>query len=231
MEWRTEVSTKAIRMAAQRSMKEAGYYTGEIDGDWGPKSKAGWAAVLADQPAPGASPAAPPSNVVAGPWPLQTTADLSRFYGNPNGGGSANSQWEADNLVYVTPPYRMVLAWDPSTVVTKIRVHRKVADSVLRILNAIKDHYGSQAAIEAARMHLYGGAYAYRPKRGGSSLSVHSYGCAIDLDPERNGYGVKYDERKGMMPAAVVAILQAEGWVWGGRWSKADAMHFQAARI
>jgi hypothetical protein len=31
------------------------------------------------------------------------------------------------------------------------------------------------------------------------------------------------------MPDAVVKLFAAEGWVWGGPWSKPDGMHFQAA--
>jgi hypothetical protein len=116
-------------------------------------------------------------------------------------------------------------------VVSSVLVHRKCSDSLLRILGAIKDHYGSQAAIDAARMHLFGGVYNFRLMRGGSSLSIHSWGAAIDLDPERNGLGVKYNAAKGMMPAPVIAAFEKEGWTWGGRWKRPDAMHFQAADV
>jgi hypothetical protein len=121
----------------------------------------------------------------------------------------------------------MVLAWSPAQPVTRIRCHHKVADSLLRILTAIRDHYGTQAALEAARMHFYGGAHMFRPMRGrGHVLSIHSWGAAIDLDPEGNPFGGKVT-----MPPAVVSIFAAEGWVWGGPWSKPDGMHFQAAKV
>ena len=80
-------------------------------------------------------------------------------------------------------------------------------------------------------MHLCGGAFNFRLKRGGNSLSIHSWGAAIDLDPERNALGRRYRAGAGMMPMAVVEIFAAEGWVWGGPWSRPDAMHFQAAVI
>jgi hypothetical protein len=158
---------------------------------------------------------------------------MSAFYGNPdtNSDGQPDKAWEAANLVRITPPYRMVLAWDPKRMVSTILVHRKCSDSLLRILTAIKAHYGTQAAIDAARMHLFGGVYNFRLMRGGSSLSIHSWGAAIDLDPERNGLGVKYNPAKGMMPAPVIAAFEAEGWTWGGRWKRGDAMHFQAANV
>lgn len=165
-------------------------------------------------------------------WPKQSPAAMSAFYGNPdsNGDGSPSPKWEAANLISIKPPYRMVLAWDPARLVKSIRVHKECAQSLLRVLEAIKAHYGTQAAIEAARMHLYGGCYNFRLKRDGSSLSIHSWGAAIDMDPERNGFGVKWRDGRGMMPLAVVRIFEAEGWDWGGLWSKPDAMHFQAAK-
>lgn len=164
-------------------------------------------------------------------WPKQS--EMSAFYGNPdtNRDGQADRAWESANLIRITPAYRLVLAWDTSRSVSSILVHKKCADSLSRVFAAILAHYKTQAAIDAARMHLFGGVYNFRLMRGGSSLSIHSWGAAIDLDPERNGLGVKRVEGKGQMPMEVVRIFEAEGWVWGGRWKRPDQMHFQAARI
>lgn len=166
-------------------------------------------------------------------WPKEGRASMNAFYGDPdpNHDGIPDRAWEDANLVSITPPYRMVLAWAPNQAVKTIRCHKKVAPSLLRVLNGILVHYGSQAEIEKARMHLYGGAYNFRMMRGGSALSIHSWGAAIDLDPERNAFGRRYDETHGMIPHAVCDLFAAEGWVWGGRWNKADAMHFQCATI
>lgn len=170
-------------------------------------------------------------------WPNK--AGMNAFYGNPdaNNDGARDPTWQAANLTTIVPPYQMVLAWDGNgdgklnDPVRKITVHKKCADSLLRILTAIKAHYGTQANIEDARMHLFGGVDNFRAKRGQKGLSVHAYAAAIDLDPARNGFGVKYDPAKGMMPKAVVEIFAKEGWVWGGLWAKGDAMHFQAAAV
>jgi hypothetical protein len=166
-------------------------------------------------------------------WPAGNAAAMNRFYGNPDSdrNGIPDRAWEDANLMAITPPYRMVLAWDAKTPVKTIRVHKRCAESLTRVLAAIASHYGSQTALEKARMHLYGGCYNFRLMRGGSSLSIHSWGAAIDLDPERNAFGRKYSERQGMMPMDVVHLFKAEGWTWGGTWSKGDAMHFQAASV
>lgn len=158
---------------------------------------------------------------------------MSAFYGNPdaNGDGVPDRQWEDANLVKITPPYPMVLAWAPETPVKAIRCHRKVAHSLESILAQILNYYGSHEAVQAARMHLYGGAYNFRLMRGANQLSIHSWGAAIDLDPERNAFKRKYGSVPGMMPQPVVEIFQSEGWVWGGKWKTPDAMHAQAATI
>lgn len=59
------------------------------------------------------------------------------------------------------------------------------------------------------------------------NLSYHSYGIAVDFDPSQNPYGDK--------PSLVekypkfIEIFEANGWVWGGRWSPGsrDKMHFE----
>ena len=54
-------------------------------------------------------------------------------------------------------------------------------------------------------------------------------GATIDLDPEHNRLGQRWLPDSGMMPEEVVAIFEAEGGKWGGRFqSRADCMHFQA---
>ena len=170
----------------------------------------------------------PPKNA----WPAQ--AAVPAYYGKIelSNDGRATDRWEARSLTKVLAPYPLRLAWEPATVVRKITCHRLVAQSLTRCLSGILAHYGSPEAVRAAGMDLYGGAYNFRPMRGGHALSMHAFGIAIDLDPDRNPLGKKWQEGKGMMPMEVVEIFEAEGWTWGGRWSgRPDAMHFQAARV
>lgn len=162
-------------------------------------------------------------------WPPQSAQAMNAFYGDPdvNHDGRADATWMKANLVRIKPPYRMSWSWGGE--VATLTVHKRCAESLLRALDGVARRLGSQEAIERARMHLCGGAYNFRLQRGGSSLSIHSWGAAIDIDPERNRLGRSYAPTLGMMPMAVVEIFVAEGWEWGGRWSRPDAMHFQAA--
>ena len=79
----------------------------------------------------------------------------------------------------------MKLAWDKSTRVTTIRCHKLVADNFSSVFNEILEVYGL-AKIQELGIDLFGGCFNFRSMRGGSDYSRHSWGIAIDLDPERN---------------------------------------------
>ncbi len=73
------------------------------------------------------------------------------------------------------------------------------------------------------------GSYNCRSIAGTNQLSAHGYGIAIDLNVANADYwrwgGVsKYRNR---IPAAVVAIFEKHGFVWGGKWFHYDTMHFE----
>lgn len=155
-------------------------------------------------------------------WPLQR--DCAKFYGDPRTkAGNASAKWESTNLVIIPCPW--VLRYDGKPV-KGIRIHRKCAESLARVLDAIWQRVGrSQAEIDRIGMSIYGGSYNFRPVRGGASLSMHAYGCAVDFDPPRNGLGNK----SPAMDRRVIEEFEREGWEWGGHWSRTDGMHFQAA--
>ena len=162
-------------------------------------------------------------------WPIQ--ANRNHFYGDPRGAnGRVDPKWEASNIVRVEFPWDAVLAWDTHTRVRTARVHRLCAKSLERVLASIWVASGrSQETIRKWGMHLYGGAYEFRQVRGGTSLSSHSWGCAIDFDPLRNALGDKTPNFANI--PEVLAAFDAEGWTWGGKWSRPDGMHWQAASV
>ena len=164
-------------------------------------------------------------------WPRDNRASLDAFYSahELGGDGTPTAAWEARNLVAIEAPYSMALAWEPRQAVTAIRCHRRVAETLSRVLRAVLAHYGDEQAVRAARMHLFGGCYCYRRVGGASRLSVHSWAAAVDLDPDRNTRGWHHGSRPAMMPQEVVRAFEAEGWTWGGHFRTPDCMHFQAA--
>lgn len=156
-------------------------------------------------------------------WPADQSDALDAFYTRPDG----TAKWEIINLTFVLCPWKIYTSWDPPKEYTQgIKVHKKVADSLSRVLKDIWARFNySQAEIEKAGMHRLGGSYHYRPKRGSRNLSLHAYGAAIDWDPVHNAMkdGIPGNHK---MDKRVVQAFEKEGWRWGNAYD--DPMHFEA---
>lgn len=169
-------------------------------------------------------------------WPNQNPADMNRFYGNPdaNSDGAADAAWERDNIVSITPPYTLYYPTSEQNRRAKafkaLRVHKKCAADLLSILTEIKAAFTPEE-IRKYELDICGGTYVFRLKRGGTSLSMHSWASAIDLSHLINFYGKKYQPDSNMMPYRAIQIFEDHGWTWGGLWRTGDAMHFQAANV
>lgn len=159
-------------------------------------------------------------------------SDMPAYFGRIETGadGLPTERWERERLTTISTPYPLRLSWDTDTKVSRVRCALAVASDLQSIFEEIWNHYDRDLdKVQFARMDLYGGCFNFRRKRGLAGLSTHAYGAAIDLDPDRNGLGVEWKKGKGMMPEEVVAIFEAHGWTWGGRWkTRPDPMHFQA---
>lgn len=186
---------------------------------------------------PEAKPDPKPADVIAAKarWPHDNSDELQGTYGKVavydyNDEGRLNPNWESSYLQLLDLPYPMRGSWEGNPMVRSIACNRVVYQSLVKILYGIYDLYGrNMAKIQEAGMDLYGGCYCFRPRKSGHTLSVHSWGAAIDLNPENNGFDKKWVANSGMMPKEVVEIFMNEGWVWGGTFSRPDPMHFQAA--
>ncbi len=80
-----------------------------------------------------------------------------------------------------------------------------------------------------------GGTYKWRLIAETNRLSAHSFGTAIDLNPDRGAYWLwsknateaDIARMRKEYPAEVVAIFERHGFIWGGKWSHFDLMHFE----
>ena len=77
-----------------------------------------------------------------------------------------------------------------------------------------------------AQIRTWDGCFNIRRKRGATSISLHSWGIAIDINAAWNGFG----KTPTMSPELVKCFTDA-GFDWGGTWTKKDGMHFQLANI
>jgi len=153
---------------------------------------------------------------------LITTQELIKNYGKPNQNGTY--------LTTITLPFPMRIAWDTKTKVTKMRVHKMVADQVRDILGDILVHYSYEEIVRLG-IDLFGGCFNFRQMRGGADWSVHSWGLAIDLDPARNMLHETSKTARFARPEykAMIDIFYKHGWISLGREKNYDWMHFQVA--
>lgn len=104
--------------------------------------------------------------------------------------------------------------------VGRLYCNRGIEEVLRYSLKAIYDEVGIDT-IETI------GCFNPRHKRYDESLglSMHAYGIALDINAKYNPYG-----KPSRQDPRLVRIMEDIGWVWGGRWSPPDAMHFQWAR-
>ena len=75
-------------------------------------------------------------------------------------------------------------------------------------------------------LKTWDGCFNIRKKRGLTSMSLHSWGIAIDLNAFENGL----NQIPKLSPGFVKCFTDA-GFEWGGTWKRKDGMHFELAKI
>lgn len=75
------------------------------------------------------------------------------------------------------------------------------------------------------------GTYVCRVIAGTNRRSMHSYAASIDINVAHSDYwlwaggeGAPYRNR---IPYEIVEIFERHGFIWGGKWSHFDTMHFE----
>jgi hypothetical protein len=158
-------------------------------------------------------------------------AEIRSVFGNvthtekPRGRVELDPAWVAANIVEADTPLLASVGYP------KLSLHRKAAQAFLRVLDAIA------AAGLTDRLITCDGTFVPRHKGWdpNRTLSSHTWGIAIDLNAQWNGYGTE--------PAVLgahgsvrelVALFEAEGFAWGGYFEPEtvrDGMHFELARL
>ena len=135
------------------------------------------------------------------------------FTDGDNGTVTVDPDWVAANLV-------MIKLFDGN----KVRLHKKLASNFADIY---------QKAVTQGDFHPKR-ILGFQPRHVLSDptrkLSLHSYGIAVDFDPQDN-------PRSGTIPGTIsdhpgfISAFTDAGWSWGGNWTGGDrdSMHFQYA--
>jgi LysM repeat protein len=146
---------------------------------------------------------------------IETFGDVASYISDD---GTLRPAWYDDALARAQLPRPIMLSWDHSQFVTRILCHKKLVATFTELFRVL-DQPDLRGSVKS-----YGGCFAFRPKRNGSKLSTHSWGIAIDINPETNPMG-----SAGDLDPAVVEVLRRFGFKWGGDWPgrQKDPMHFQ----
>ncbi len=167
---------------------------------------------VAQPPAVSAGGFAPPSGL---PAILDTFGNIFEFIRED---GSLDPRWEKTQLGRTPLPFPIAVSWDLSQTVKAVQCHLRLIDTLAAVFKTI-DERGLKDSIRT-----YGGCFSFRSKRTSGKLSTHSWGIAIDLNPDSNSLG-----SSGDMDLAVVKVFREFGFKWGGDWAgrSKDPMHFQ----
>jgi hypothetical protein len=204
----------------QGQLRDRGLYSGDIDGDFGPLTMAAATAALGNAPA--TAPAVFQTEARGITYPRQ--GEMAAFYG-PAGGPACTAG-------KVKLPFPFIIAWDAKQKISTFACHARLEVPLTALFVEAAKHYGEDE-FRRLRLDRFGGCYNFRPMRGGTALSTHAWGAAVDLDPERNQLTWGADRAAFDAPEyeAFWRIVEAHGAVSLGRARNKDWMHFQFARL
>lgn len=203
----------------QSHMAGTGHYGGAIDGWAGSVTQSAFRAMVGsaekpDHPRPvEPDPLAGTGRIVL---PRETNGAMSALYGQPSSSPTY--------LDWFSFPIPARLYSRGGQTLDRHRCHRLVAPRLTTALAEILALLG-RAEYERQGWHVYGGSHNYRAKRGGSTLSTHAWGIAVDLNPGENGLRTTTTT----FSEAAIDVMERHGLLSGGRAWGRDWMHFQAA--
>ena len=138
---------------------------------------------------------------------MVTSAQALKKYGNPENQTS-------------------MILWDvPSSLEIGV-IPKKIycnKDLVQPLTNSFKSLINSGYASE---LKTWDGCFNIRKKRGLASMSLHSWGIAIDVNAFENGLNMRPKLSLGF-----VKCFTDNGFEWGGTWQRKDGMHFELSKI
>jgi peptidoglycan LD-endopeptidase CwlK len=127
----------------------------------------------------------------------------------------------------------VTIPWLPHSTHGSVRITR--VNGVDHQLEAVSAELDQLPPEEKKYVLKTGGTFNWRPIAGSEQLSAHSFGIAIDIDPDFSDYWRwsspgdkdKPIPYKNRIPHRIVEIFERHGFIWGGKWYHYDTMHFE----
>lgn len=178
------------------------------DGFWGPKSIAACQKYLKSlMPSPH-------------PFPVEGSREFIDFYG-----AAGQKSGYAPPTKKVALPFSVYYL---NITVNFLWPHEKCANSLKRVFERLAEVYPTTESRQRSGLLTYNGLYNPRKKLGSrSSMSMHSWAVAIDINAGKNGNKTAWPVR-ATMPIEIMECFAQEGWLSAGAFWGRDAMHMQA---
>lgn len=139
---------------------------------------------------------------------MLTSAQCQKKYGTPSSSNPCMVMWDVPSILEI------------GVIPKKIFCNRDLVGPLSKAFqNLIHTGYVNE-------LKTWDGCFNVRKKRGGSTMSLHSWGVAVDMNAFSNCFGCK-----PTLSAGFVKCFTDVGFDWGGNWRKPDGMHFQLKSI
>ena len=175
--------------------------------------------VVPSEPDP--TPGGEPSQIIL---PRESTSELNRFYGTASRSNPKLSWFDfPSSQMRLYSREGAHLSDHNGNDFDDHRCHTAIADRLESAYRALYNELGREQFM-AEGWHVYSGCFNFRTKTGGSSLSTHAWGIAVDINSTDN----PYRQTTTTFSDKGIDIMERFGFLSGGRaWGK-DWMHFQA---
>jgi D-alanyl-D-alanine carboxypeptidase len=148
---------------------------------------------------------------------IRNRAFFDKMYGNC---------WKGEVAPWLVPVVWLAQSWGHTVRITSVN---GVAQHLAEISKEL------EALPVAAKRYLYpsAGTYSCRTVADTGEPSMHSWGAAIDINSAHADYwlwprAAAVNTGQGaQIPAEIVEIFERHGFIWGGKWSHYDTMHFE----
>ena len=138
---------------------------------------------------------------------MVTSAQCLKKYGDPN---------KQSNMILWDVPTELEIGVIPK----RLYCNRDLMQPLSRAFKALID------TEHVKELKTWDGCFNIRKKRGLASMSLHSWGIAIDVNAFENGL----NQTPKFSPGFVKCFTD-NGFDWGGTWKRKDGMHFQLSNI
>jgi D-alanyl-D-alanine carboxypeptidase len=151
------------------------------------------------------------------PGRIRNRAFFERMYGDC---------WHGEVASRLVPVVWLPRSWGRSIRITSV-------NGVAGRLAAVSDEL--DVLPDAVRRYAYppAGTYNCRTVADTGEPSMHAWGAAIDISTAHADYwlwrgsGLSEAGPVNRIPLEIVAIFERHGFIWGGKWSHYDTMHFE----